>query len=122
METQTEVQEEKTIKWRKTGGGSLRFPVRGADGKAKQKIIKPNEVFSAKQSEIPESFRDIVVPVDTTQVGVGGEPPIEPEAGVFELKERGDGWYDVVNSVGKVLNEKALKKEEAERVVKSLAS
>ena len=108
---------EKVIKWKKVGGGSLRFSGR---------IIKPGQIFKAKASEIPEGFRDVVIPLesipgDTTAPGapVIDAKPVEVE---YKLKSRGSGgWFDVVDLNGKVLNEKALKKDVAEKLVKDLA-
>ena len=44
------------IRWKKIGGGSLRF--------LPNRIIKPGQIFEAYPEEIPKAFRDIVVPVD----------------------------------------------------------
>ncbi len=106
---------EKVIRWKKIGGGSLRF---------KGRIIKPGEVFKAAESEIPKSFRDVVIPQQDIpgtkkQPSVPQHKVVEP---VYTIKPRGKGgWYDVVDAKGKALNEKALKKEIAEKLVKDLA-
>jgi hypothetical protein len=41
---------------------------------------------------------------------------------VFTLKPRGNSktWFDIVNSEGKVINDKALKKEDAEAFINDL--
>ena len=103
---------EKVIRWKKVGGGSFRLGNR---------IIKPNERFKATESEIPKSFRDLVIPIQA----LPSSPPVEPIKGVepvYTAKPRGSGgWYDVVDAKGKALNEKALKKEVAEKLVADLA-
>jgi len=43
------------LKWRKIGHGSFKL--------ARGKIVKPNEVFTAREDEIPLSFRDLIVRV-----------------------------------------------------------
>ncbi len=106
---------EKVIRWKKVGGGSLRF---------KGGIIKPGQKFRATESEIPKSFRDSVVPLQelpgtAKKPGVPQHKVVEP---VYTVKSRGSGgWYDVVDAKGKALNEKALKKDIAEKLVKDLA-
>ena len=119
---------EGTIKWRKEGGGSFRM--------ASGKIIKPGQVFLARPDEIPEGFLDTVVPLEdspdipvTPVRGVRARPAgkkdpdeltIEVAKTEYLLKSRGGGWYDVVDSNDKVLNTKALKRQAALDLIKSL--
>jgi len=107
----------KIIKWKKVGGGSLRF---------KGRIIKPNQIFKASANEIPPGFRDQVLPLEAIpgDVSAPGPPAVDakPVEVEYKLKSRGSGgWYDVVDKNGKALNEKALKKDIAEKLVKDLA-
>ncbi len=113
---------EKRIEWIKTGGGSLRL----ADGK----IIKPNQRFTAKPSEIPLAFRDTIKPVDS-ELLAGIEQAVEAEVqetvaaatvpGRYEVRERGGGWYDVVDvEINKVMNDTALHGEDAEKLYRDL--
>jgi len=119
------VAESKEIRWRKIGGGSLRY-IRG-------KIIKPNEVFTAKPEEIPLAFRKQVVAledipeiskVDIVPVKpfvVRRKEPSEMEEGAYETKARSQGWWDVVNKAsGKVINEKGLRENTAKELVAEL--
>lgn len=108
--------ERTTIRWKKIGGGSFRM--------ASGKIIKPGQVFTAREDEIPTAFRNVVVPLDVTLVS-----PVEAEPEVVKVakaeytvvsRKSSKSWFDVVNAEGKVLNEKALKKEQAEELVKTL--
>ncbi len=105
----------KLIWWRKTGGGSFR----GLKGR----IIKPNEKFQAYEHEIPKSFRDVIIPLQTIpSTTKSPAPEVKGVDPVYTVKARGKGgWYDVVDANGKVLNEKALKKEVAEKLVQDLA-
>jgi len=104
----------KRVLWKKVGGGSLRF---------KGRIIKPGEKFKATEEEIPKAFRDTVIALENI-VGTMKLPPppenvVEP---VFTVRSRGSGgWYDVVDANDKALNEKALKKDIAEKLVKDLS-
>jgi len=104
------------VRWKKTGGGSFRM----ADEKGNQRIIKPGQTFSAYPHEIPQAFRDVVIALSTLPENKP-PPPITAVEPVYTLKSRGSGgWYDVVNPNGKVLNEKALKKEDAEKLIADL--
>lgn len=107
------------IQWRKLGGGSFVATING-----RAKIIKPNETFFARPDEIPTSFKDLIVPVDPTELSVKQvEEKVEVEkatAPKFELRHRGGGWWNVVDEDGKIFNEKALKREEAEELLESL--
>jgi len=117
--------ESKEIRWRKVGGGSLRY-IRG-------KIIKPNEVFLARVNEIPSAFRKQIVALDEIPEAlalVAVKPfvaqrkesaPIKVEADSYAAQKRAFGWWDVVNTVsGKVINEKGLREDMAIELVKEL--
>ena len=108
---------EKVIRWKKIGGGSLRF---------KGRIIKPGETFKAAANEIPTGFRDVVIPLDSIpgEAPIPGKPApvIKADVVEYKLKSRGSGgWFDVVDINGKVLNEKALKKDVAEKLIADLS-
>jgi len=115
--------ESKEIRWRKIGGGSLRY-IRG-------RIIKPNEVFTARPEEVPLAFRKQVVALeDIPETVVEPVQPFtarrrEPSSDTEEIykaqKRSTGGWWDVVNSVsGKVMNEKGLREEAARELVEEL--
>jgi len=117
--------ESKEIRWRKIGGGSLRY-IRG-------RIIKPNEVFTARPEEVPLAFRKQVVALEDipetviepmrsfTALRREPSPDIE-EGDVYEVQKRSTGgWWDVVNSVsGKIINEKGLREGAARELVEEL--
>lgn len=100
----------KEIQWRKTGGGSLRY-IRG-------RIIKPNEIFTARPEEIPLAFRKQIVTLED----VPGETIKFNTKRIYKTQERSaGGWWDVVNSVsGKVMNEKGLRAEAARKLAEEL--
>ena len=117
--------ESKEIRWRKIGGGSLRY-IRG-------KIIKPNEVFIARPDEIPLAFRKQVVALeDIPEIPKVDIIPVQPfvarrkessemEEGAYETKARSQGWWDVMNKAsGKVINEKGLREGAAKELVAEL--
>lgn len=94
-------------RWKKTGGGSFRM--------ASGKIIKPNQVFWAREEDIPQGFRDVIIPL--TEIPQDDVGPVSKE---YTLKHRGAGWYDIEDGTGKVLNEKALRVKEAEAMLEAL--
>jgi hypothetical protein len=98
--------------WRKVGGGSLRLSNR---------IIKPGEKFRAFPDEIPTAFRDVVLPLEDIPE-TGDAKPVNVVKTEYKLQPRGDSklWYDVVDKNGKVLNEKGMKKETAEKLIQDL--
>ncbi len=111
----TKVIESKSPKptWKKIGGGSLRIGNR---------IIKPNQTFEAYPEEISPSFRNLIIPVSADASFAKSTPreptPEEVVKEKYTVKPRGESkvWFDVIDSNGKVLNEKALKKETADQL------
>jgi len=95
----------------KKGGGSLYM-----DGR----IIKPNQKFWAFPSQIPENFRDVIVPANpkkTFDEAVVKEKQIK---GTYTLNGRSNGKYDILGPSGKVLNTQPLDKDEADAMIKKL--
>lgn len=109
-------------KYRKVGGGSLRF---------KNRIIKPGQEFNADPDEIPTAFLDTLEVLgevkgtvksgkskdkgkkDKKSAGKKNEytkVPVEDEEGMFNL----------VDKNGKVLNEEPLSEEAADEFLASL--
>lgn len=86
-----------------------------------KKIIKPGQVFTARLDEIPAAFRDVIKPVDADDVKTITEEKTVPAPELeYSVRHKGSAWYDVVNKDGKVLNDKSLRKEQAEELVESL--
>ena len=97
------------IKWRKLGGGSFRMG---------NQIIKPGQTFSARLMDIPEGSRDVIAPVNDLPADV--KEDIKVVKAVYSVKHRSGKWYDVVNTNGKVLNEKAMTRTDALELIKLL--
>lgn len=109
----------------KQGGGTFRMV-------NPDRIIKPNQRFWARPDDIPEAFRDLVIPVDEetakayrentkVQKETGKLPPPEEkvETTDYTLQRRG-AYYYVLDGDGKQVNEKGMKREEAENLINSL--
>ena len=110
--------ESKVIRWKKVGGGSFR----PTTGPLKGRIIKPGQIFKAAVEDIPASFRDVIIALQEIPGEKPSTPPVKGIEPVYTVKSRGSGgWYDVVDAKGKALNEKALKKDIAEKLVQDLA-
>jgi hypothetical protein len=108
---------ETRMRWRKLGGGSLRCRIGGQN-----RIIKPGEIFLAEASELPKSSLDLLecigkVTEKASSIVERAKPPIIPV--VYKLKEvkGGKGLWNLVDTEGKVLNEKPLTKESAEELL-----
>ena len=112
----TSKQDPEAILWKKTGGGSFHVNIGG-----RVMIIKQNQTFLARTEEIPLAFRDTVIPVDPAAASkvVKKREEVAKKAAPskYFLKERGGNWWDVVSEDGKVQNEKALRKPEAEELL-----
>jgi len=108
------------IRYKKVSGGSFHATIGG-----KARIIKPGEIFDARPEEIPEGFRDVVIPLDPDEAKTANEAIPQTKAPSklqYYVKKRdsGVGYYDVVDKNGKVQNEKALRKDKAEELIESL--
>ena len=100
------------LRWRKTGGGTFRM--------GNGKIIKPNQVFSATVEDIPEGFRHMIVPADGSVDEV--DQPLEITQEIYAIRSASPGWYNVVDSQEKVINEKMLRQDAAKELVQSLTA
>lgn len=116
--TKNNTLEEGKPRWKKVGGGSLRLG---------GKIIKPGQIFTALPSEIPTAFRDVVVALDGNVVWdeqkIKEVIPIKVTKPIFTMQPHGKSLFlfDVVDGQGKVLNEKSLKKDVAEKLIEDLS-
>jgi hypothetical protein len=103
---------EEKIWWKKLGGGSLR-------NVAGIKLIKPGERFKAKASDIPENFRDVVIP----QQNIPEEPVVITQGVkptyILQPAKR-NGWFDIVDSQGKIFSDKAMPKDKAQSLIADL--
>ncbi|MCK9525840.1 MAG: hypothetical protein M0R49_07915 [Limnochordia bacterium] len=102
------------IQWRKNGPGSLRLKT--------GKIVKQNEVFWAKESDVSPAFRKCIAPIDPNTYIAEKEKPLVVEKATYTIatSKADKGKFDVVNHAGKVINEKPLSLEEAEDLVGAL--
>jgi len=107
----------KDILWAKTGGGTFHLRRNG-----KVRIIKKGQRFTAALEEIPVAFRDTVVPADGSRISQIQEKDLDIEVTKLDyyLESQGHGWYDVIDSKGKVINESKLRKAKAEELLDSL--
>ncbi len=82
--------------------------------------IKPMQVFESTWEAIPDSFRDLVKVLEK------GDTPNKPKIvenfsiPVYAMAHVGAGWYNVINAQGKAINEKKLRKAEAEEMLEKL--
>jgi len=106
-----------SIRWTHTGGGSFVALING-----RKKMIKPGQLFSAKLEEIPMNFRDIIVPADGAELKAAETvfETVDVAKLEYTISPRGGNWFDVLDSNGKQVNEKSLRKDAAEELISSL--
>lgn len=106
-EPKPKVAEAGGIRWTNYGG-NFRLP----DGR----VIKRKESFLAPPEQVPVAFRDIVRPLDPLPETV----PLVPIPGGFEVRERAEGQFDIVDSHGKRINENPMSEEDANAILAKL--
>jgi hypothetical protein len=88
-----------------------------------KRIIKPGEIFLAFRHQIPVAFMDSIICLEEEKLAeekAADNGVIEPRI-LFELHHRGGGFYDVVNiETREPMNDKALRKEEADELLNAL--
>jgi hypothetical protein len=112
---------EQLVRFRKIGGGSLRFM---------GKMIKPGQEFKAYPYQIPVAFRDVIIAVSGNVDWNNPAPAVEKAAPPLEnvakpeykLQPRGKSksLFDVIDGQGKVMNTNALSKTVAEQFIEDL--
>lgn len=105
------MEDNKLIRWQKVGGAAMYL---------RNRIIKPGQIFTATIDEIPRAFRDICIPLD--EIKKEEPTPIEVAKHEYTIIPRGKSktFFDVVDSNGKAINEKALHKSDAEQLIKDI--
>lgn len=100
----------KEIKWRKIGGGSFEY---------KGRPIKLNEEFYADPSDIPQAFRDVIIPLEASVTpSVIKTRTYKPELAEDESEE----LYFVVDNNGKKMMDKPMSLEDAKQLISNLES
>lgn len=108
-----EEEKEEKVRFRNNGGPYLHI-----DGKIKA----PGKVFKAYPSDISESLRIHIKPLDGIDEPSKKPLPTATIKGGYEIVNKSPGWYDVIqNDNGKIVNEKGLRKEAAEELINSLS-
>ena len=121
------------LKWWRNKGGTFRLN--------KKRVIKPNQTFQARESEIVPAFRDIIVPVTgrpavkvdapapPVRVRPGRTPPpptppIDPVKSEYRaVKDEVTGHWHIIDSQEKVITEQPIADEqEAVELAKNLSS
>lgn len=84
--------------------------------------IKTNERFRACEIDVPEAFRDNIKLLDgeiSMTEAVHKSKTLERKV-TYTVESRGGGWYNVVDGQGKIVNDKALKAEDAKQLKEEL--
>lgn len=113
--------------WKKVTRGTLYpFPTQ------RNRRVKPHETIEATEEEIAKYRDEFVLVKDGTgkfKVSEKKQPkttrPLAKEkepVETYSLEPIGDGLYNVLSPAGKAMNDKGLKRDDAEQLVKSLQS
>jgi hypothetical protein len=96
--------------WWKNNGGTFRM--------GKNRIIKPGEKFLAHPDQISQAFRDVIVPI---QRNLEDQVPVKVNIPKYEIQpNEEEGFFDIVNEEGKILNEKPLEETVAKQLLEDL--
>ena len=98
--------------WFKNNGKSFRI--------GKNRIIKPGEKFKAFPHEVSKAFRDVIIP----QQEIIEEIPISNvNKASYKLQpaEDEEGFFNVLTSTGKIINQKPLDEVTANKLISDLS-
>jgi len=92
------------------------------------RYVRSGEIFEARVEDIPEAFRDTVIPLNPVLLKEAVEKKeeeileiVKKTSNNYSIRPRATGtWVDVVDMNGKKINEKALKLSDAEGLLKKL--
>jgi hypothetical protein len=97
------------VRWQKIGGGTLDLV---------NHKIKPNQRFWAAKESIPSGFLDTLIPI--SDLPKDEEVNEEKHDLGYTIKSKGGGWYDIVDKAGKKFTQRAMRLEEANKMLASL--
>ena len=109
----------KPISWRKIAGT---FLLRRQDGTEEK--INSGQVFLARPEDIPLAFRDTIEPVDPAELVAKTNPPLEVTDPGYKIvtHSKVPGKFNVVDGLGKTMNEQALSSSDAAALLETLGS
>lgn len=102
------------LRFRKVGAGVFRH---------QGHIYKENEMFLAKFKDIPKAFLNQIVclePEKLVALKEGKEEIVsktKPDRSIFSKQATNGGLFNIVNNLGKLMNEAPLSEEEAESML-----
>lgn len=115
MERKNSNQSNDKVKFKKISGGSLYI---------NKQRVKKGETFEAYPEQIPEPFRSQLIRLDGVTMkntpSVEEKPPVENETPGYVLRHRGAGWWDIYDKFDKKINQDALRKADAEKLLEEL--
>jgi hypothetical protein len=94
--------------------------------KARNRFMKPGEIFTGIVDELPEELRVMVVVIDSPPVEIKKEPQVRVidrlsiNSGYRIEERKGGEYYNIVDTNGKKINSQKLTFEEAESMLKTL--
>ena len=94
------------IRWKKIGKGSFLF---------NNRYIKPGQTFTATVEEIPTAFRDLIIPLEKLPEDKLLSAKKSSNYTIVEIE--GTNTWNIVDSQGKIFNEKPMVRLEAEKLL-----
>lgn len=101
------------LEWKKIGGGAYHMGNR---------IIKPNQVFKARPSQIPLGFRDVVICLNEDKLKMATHFEVTKNTEADYTIQKTEEGFDVVNMYGKKINSATLTEKEASQLKKALSA
>jgi len=101
-----EVNENKPY-WKKKGGGAFHF---------QGQRIKRDQIFQAHEHEIPKAFRDVIKKIDAKGQDLEKKKIEAAKKQDPQMLRRVGAWYDVFDTKGKKVNERALRIKDAQKI------
>lgn len=96
----------KPIRWKKIGNGSFIL---------NNRYIKPGQIFTATVEEIPTAFRDLIIPLEKLPEDKLLSAKKSSNYSIVEIE--GTNTWNIVDSQGKIFNEKPMARLEAEKLL-----
>lgn len=102
------------VHFQKVGRGSMRLK--------NGKLIKPNQKFWAFEWQVPQGGKDLLIRLDDSppSTPLPEETPVKAVEAEFTLDALAGGWFNILDADGKKINEKSLRRDEAEEHLKTL--
>ena len=98
----------KKLVWKNIGTGTFKF---------QGKYIYPGQEFEALDKDVPKGARDIIVRIEGVTEQMKKDIPNQAEPYMMRMA---GAWYNVYDKLGNQINEKGVRKSDAEKILAKL--